>query len=384
MLIFPNFGYLSLREDSSIMKIKKNICIITTSLGEGGAQKVAATQSIMLDERGYNVFIVSFEDKIEFEYSGNLLNLGKLSAKSGKFFNVFIRAKMIKKYLKSNNIDLIIDHRSRLDLIGELFLKYFVLFGYKKIFVIHSRNLPKSWKSIFLSRIIYNESDNMVSVSKKIKAEAESVYKVKEIKIIHNSFPRNLVSMDINATVENEYILFFGRLEENAKNISFLIKSYSNSELPKNNIKLVILGDGPDKQDYIQLVDELNLGKYVEFIAHRKKPFSLVKDAMFTVLTSNFEGFPLSLIESLACETPVVSVDCESGPREIVKHGFNGLLVEKKMSEFTNALNKMAADKALLAFCENNCLKSIEHLSFESIKNEWGEFITAVLDSNKK
>jgi glycosyltransferase involved in cell wall biosynthesis len=55
-------------------------------------------------------------------------------------------------------------------------------------------------------------------------------------------------------------------------------------------------------------------------------PFDIVQNARFTVLTSHYEGFPMSMVESLAL-TPVV-VDCNSGPREIVIDEYNGLLVE--------------------------------------------------------
>jgi glycosyltransferase involved in cell wall biosynthesis len=47
-------------------------------------------------------------------------------------------------------------------------------------------------------------------------------------------------------------------------------------------------------------------------------PFDIVQNARFTVLTSHYEGFPMSMVESLALGTPVVTVDCNSGPREIV------------------------------------------------------------------
>jgi glycosyltransferase involved in cell wall biosynthesis len=52
-----------------------------------------------------------------------------------------------------------------------------------------------------------------------------------------------------------------------------------------------------------------------------------VQNARFTVLTSHYEGFPMSMVESLALGTPVF-VDCNSGPREIVIDEYNGLLVE--------------------------------------------------------
>ena len=86
----------------------------------------------------------------------------------------------------------------------------------------------------------------------------------------------------------------------------------------------------------------------------------------------------MSIVESLACNTPVVSVDCESGPRELIRNNYNGLLVEKSLEKFTDALDKMSSNKELLTICKNNCQESIEHLSFENIKKEWGNLIDSI------
>jgi glycosyltransferase involved in cell wall biosynthesis len=63
-----------------------------------------------------------------------------------------------------------------------------------------------------------------------------------------------------------------------------------------------------------------------------------VQNARFTVLTSHYEGFPMSMVESLALGTPVVTVDCNSGPREIVIDEYNGLLVENYNVKARNCL----------------------------------------------
>jgi glycosyltransferase involved in cell wall biosynthesis len=85
----------------------------------------------------------------------------------------------------------------------------------------------------------------------------------------------------------------------------------------------------------------------------------------------------MSLIESLAAGTPVISVDCESGPNEIVQHGINGLLVENHKPEaLANAMNLFMADENLYRNCKNNAKQSVELLSLNAIAQAWQELLS--------
>lgn len=359
----------------------RNICIITSSLMKGGAERSAAIQSQILNSLGFNVFIVSVLKGVEYKYKGKLLNLGTLKEQKDGFTHRVNRLFILKKFIKDNQIDLLIDHRSRNSFYRELFLKLFLFQNIKSIFVVHSYNLSKSFpKSKLLARLIYPKETILVSVSKAIKTKLHEYYGFKNITPIYNTIQLETIEkLSFDNSIKENYILFFGRFDEDAKDLTFLINAYHSSNLPKLNIKLFLLGDGPDKLKITSLIHQLNLETHIIFKPYTNNPYPLVNHAKFTVLTSNYEGFPMSLIESLACGTPVVSVDCESGPKEIVKNKFNGLLVQKDLEVYTNALNLMSSDTQLLNYCKSNCLKSIDHLSYDSIKEEWKNLINQVL-----
>tara|TARA_B100000809_G_scaffold266851_1_gene332207 strand:+ start:24538 stop:25620 length:1083 start_codon:yes stop_codon:yes gene_type:complete len=353
----------------------RNICIITSSLGIGGAEKVAALQSEMLEELGYSVFVVSVLNHIEYSYAGTLLNLGLLKDKRDTFFDVMHRLFVLKRFLKDNNIDLIIDHRSRHHSLRELLLKY-IIYRSKVIFMIHSMNLEKSFsKSKFISQLLYSNATYLVAVSKAIEEKLKKVYGFSNVKTIYNTFKKETLLKEGTVHESNNYILFFGRLDEESKDVSFLINAYHRSSLSSKGIQLILLGSGSDKIKLQHLVQKLELGDSILFVEHTNNPFPYVRSAKFTVLTSNFEGFPMSIIESMACGTPVVSVDCISGPSEIITNKYNGLLVEKSLEQFSIALDKMISDKKLLNTCASNSIESIQHLSYSNIKMDWGKLI---------
>lgn len=365
---------------------KKNICIIVSTLGLGGAEKVAALQSDMLTELGHDVTVLAISefDGEDFQFSGDVVVLEQIGKEKSKFIRAFYRLSFLKKMLKEKQIELIIDHRSRRQFVREIVLMKWI-YKLKTIFMVHNidmicaSNLVQPFvRSKFIFKRLYRNSEKLVCVSKAIEEKIRSLHSFDHVMTLYNSFSNAEIHKGGVGIAVEKYILFFGRLEEESKHLSFLINAYQKSVLRSKGIQLVILGDGPDEMMYVDLVADLGLQKDVVFLGRRVNPFSIVKGAMFTVLTSNFEGFPMTIIESLACETPVVAVDCTTGPREIIVNEFNGLLVEKRLENFTMALNKMVSDENLLASCKKNTLKSIEHLSYDNIKREWKRLIDSV------
>jgi glycosyltransferase involved in cell wall biosynthesis len=120
-------------------------------------------------------------------------------------------------------------------------------------------------------------------------------------------------------------ILAAGRLAPQ-KDYPTLIRAFA-ALVEGQDMRLIILGEGPERPALEALVGDLGLSGRVDLPGFRGNPFAYMAKARLFVLSSAWEGLPGVLIQAMACGTPVVSTDCPSGPREILVEGRLGPLV---------------------------------------------------------
>lgn len=349
----------------------KKVCIVTLSLGKGGAERSSALLSQILHDVGFDVHVVTVLNDIEFPYKGKLLNLGKLKEKDDSAFGRLKRLRVLKKYLKKHNFDYVIDNRTRIGFLKEFIISKFVYTPNKTIYCVRSYEMNKYMNpNRALGKLIYANAYKIVGVSKAIAKKIKENYNFNNVTSIYNAV--NLEELTNTNNDDENYILFFGRLNDDVKNISLLLEGYSKSELPNQHIKLKVLGEGKDLEKLKKRTQDLNIESHVQFLAYNPNPYEDVKSALFTVLTSRYEGFPRSIIESLALETPVISVDCKSGPNEIIQNNSNGLLIENNNSDaLAEAMNRLFLDKDLYLHCKRNSKPSVAQFSEVNIAKEW-------------
>lgn len=124
---------------------------------------------------------------------------------------------------------------------------------------------------------------------------------------------------------EPPVILSVGRLTSQ-KGFDVLIKAFSRVR-KKRPVRLLILGEGEERQKLEILVKQLGLEQDVRFLGFVQNPYSYIAHAALFALSSRWEGLPTVLIEALYLGIPIVATDCPGGSREILKDGTYGRLV---------------------------------------------------------
>lgn len=343
------------------------------SLSGGGAERCAASLSNFFVNQGFEVHHVVFAGSIDYEYSGELLHLETLKDAKNSLLSRFKRFLALKKYFKKQQFDIIIDFRTK-----EFYLQEFIIhhFIYKNfIQTIHSNRLETYIpKNKFLAQLLYKNASKLVSVAAEIKHNIVNNYPFKNV--IQRYNPIDFVTIEKlklePITLDFNYIIGVGSMKDDVKQFDHLIESYTKSNLPKQNIKLVLLGEGKWKAKWQELAKSLNQNENIIFLGNVFNPFAFYSKALVTVMTSKYEGFPMVLLESLACQTPVISYDLHAGPKEIILQNENGILVENQNKiKMTKALNEMISNKELYVHCKQNAKSSVEKFSLENIGNQW-------------
>jgi glycosyltransferase involved in cell wall biosynthesis len=120
-------------------------------------------------------------------------------------------------------------------------------------------------------------------------------------------------------------ILAVGRLTKQ-KDFPTLIRAFAQL-LQTRPARLIILGEGLDRQVLEAMVKQLGVDNNVAMPGFVENPYAYMSRAALYVLSSQWEGLPTVLIEALYCGSPIVATDCPSGSREILANGKYGVLV---------------------------------------------------------
>lgn len=287
----------------------------------------------------------------------------------------------LKKFLKEKEYDVVVDFDMGLSKNINL------VNGRKKIAWIHSP--IDSWykKPDKIKRLgeRLKKYDILVTICDDMKERTEKLYPFLKEKLVRIYNPFDIekierlseelleIKEDKIGLLKEKYIISVGRLDNYSKDYYTLLKGFKNIKSKGMKEKLYILGEGEERPLIESWIRELELEKEVILLGKYKNPYPWIKNAKVFAHSSRFEGLPTVLIESLICGVPVISSDCPTGPREILKDGEVGILYKVGDSKglesgLLDILNndklyqkyvKLSLDRAK-DFCKESSLKEIE------------------------
>jgi len=311
----------------------------------GGAERITLNLLTELYNRGYSVAIIVFDS------SGPLLSMVPKAVPVYNLDKITLRKSIISliKKVKQLNPNIIF---STFGYINVALLAIRWLLPQKIKIWIREANLPSislpnsphSKLMTALYKLLYKRSDKLFCSSKRMREEfiLEFLIPGHIIEILPNPVDTEMIKSSIS-TIERfdkggVCYIAAGRLTFQ-KGFDRLL--YWFSELDSKTATLVILGDGSLRDELIKIRKLLNLQDRVRFMGFCDNPWQWYKGADVFLLPSRWEGMPNSVLESLACETPVIATKDSGGVAEIIDEGEskNGISIVNE-EEFLKAMNK--------------------------------------------
>lgn len=166
-------------------------------------------------------------------------------------------------------------------------------------------------------------------------------------------------------------IISVGRLNEQ-KGYERLIYAWSQLSQTYKDWEINIYGEGEQKEWLESIVKKENIASNFKINMPTNNIVQKYCESSFYVMTSRFEGLPLVLIEAMSCGLPCVSFDCPNGPSELIKNGYNGLLVEEgNINDLVKAIKKLIENSSLRIEMGKNAYNYIQKYSTEFIIKSW-------------
>jgi glycosyltransferase involved in cell wall biosynthesis len=166
-----------------------------------------------------------------------------------------------------------------------------------------------------------------------------------------------------------------GRLEQQ-KNHKHLLNACAILKEKAPEFSVVLLGEGSERAAIEAHAKALGLDGQVHLLGVAANPYPYIRNADALVLSSDFESFALVLLEAMVCDTLAISVDCPSGPREVIAGGKAGLLVPPNDPRaLAEAMAKVTSAAAQLAPLIQAGRKHARLYDANTIADRWGNLL---------
>lgn len=312
------------------IKVKPRIGIFLASLGGGGAERAMVNLARGLVERGYKVDLL-LKQAVGKYFSDIPTNVQIVDLKAGRMIATL---PPLIRYINHQHPDVllsVLDIPNLLNILANLFSKHKT----KTALSFQYHGFVGNSVERALGKLLYPAADIVIASSMGVAKflGGELNIDINHINAIYNPvIPSDLevlaneeISHPWFSDTELPIILGVGRLEPQ-KDFETLLKAFYEVRkvIPA---RLLILGEGSQHSLLKCLANELGIESDVSMPGFVQNPYSYMRKSSVFVLSSVSEGFGNVVAEALACGCPVVSTDCPSGPREILRDGDFGSLV---------------------------------------------------------
>ncbi len=325
----------------SVFNFEKN----TTPFSDS---KIHVVNNHVIDNRFYKMF--SYISKLDFKKFGKAF-----CSLFTYFFTIKTNRKKIKKIINNDDYVVVscpsagIFMPSDIDFITEIHTSYNYFFGNNILGKMQAKLMTTPKLTLF-----------------RTKYDAEHAPKYLNPSYIYNFFDNSNIVRSKNI-VKNK-LCFVGRIED-VKDPLRLIDIAKKLFEKNKNFELDIYGDGSLSQQCKDKINELNLSKIVHMKGYTNNK-NIYANYSASLLTSKFEGLPMSIIESKANGIPTITTRFGDSVLEMISNNKDGFVCESD-DEFVEKTNELLTDDKLLTKMSENAYKSFNHFSKERAYKNW-------------
>lgn len=241
--------------------------------------------------------------------------------------------------------------------------------------------LGRAWT--WLRRWLYPRAAALVVQTERVRRWGMRTLPAERVRVIPNPLalpaPEAVLGGPAGVPMpEGPSVAAMGRLVEQ-KGFDLLLHAFAECRREFPGWRLLILGDGPERERLRALARELGIADAVRLPGWVSEPHALLWRAELFVLSSRYEGFPNALVEAMAGGVAAVAADCPSGPREIVRDGIDGLLVPPgDVGALAHAMRRLMADPHERARFGRRAREVRERFALPAVLEQWNRLIRRV------
>ena len=366
------------------------IMIVLPNLRHGGSERVAANIANFWAAQGKTVVVTTFEAPTRHDYplrseveQVSLAFPGESVERYGTFLKLARRLWTFRRIVRTRAPDVVIGFMPSANVLVAL-----ACFGLKCRTIGSERAHPPQmplmsvWKMV--RRLTYRLLSVVVAQTRDTADWLRTNTSAGKIAIIPNPIKWPIASFEPVVApgsicpAGRKILLAVGRLDHQ-KGFSHLLNAFAEISRTRPDWSLVILGDGPLRSDLRRQAEAAGIADRVLMPGYVGNVADWYQRASLFVLSSLFEGFPNVLAEAMAAGLPAVSFDCDTGPRDIVRSGIDGLLVPNgDVAAMSQALARLMDDEALRKQMAMRAVDVRETLSEPVVMRSWEQLFAEI------
>lgn len=357
------------------------VALYISSMRKGGAERVIANLAESFDQKGYRVVLVTTH-RVENEYEVPVSVKRVISEptqdalQKGRVGNFFTRFQTLRQIWKTEKPDVIVSFIGKNNMMAIL-----TSLGLSIPVAVSVRGEPNEE---YYNKALKIAAKTLFRLAKGVILQTEDCKKffpksVQKKAVIMKNPINPLFFREAYQGIREHTIVAVGRVDEN-KNHRMLIQAFAKIADAFPDHHLIIYGEGDKRDALIALTEELKLADRISLPGSISKVADAIERTELFVLSSNTEGMPNTLLEAMLMGLPVISTDCPcGGPKELIRHEKNGLLVPVgDVDTLAKAMKTVLSDEKRAKQLGQAAYKIRESYDRQTVLNAWETYLNGL------